>query len=1538
MPVNALCEVYIFFRFCGLVLFCLSLPLTVIANPQGADVVHGQVDFDRPNAHTLNITNSPSAIVNWQSFSIDKGERTHFIQQTATSAILNRVTGQDPSAILGNLSSNGRVFLINPNGMVFGPDAVIDTAGFIGSTLNLTDDDFLAGKLNFEGGSEAGRIENHGLIQAKDDGGIYLIAPSIENSGLIHTDGGSLLLAAGRKITISSLDLDHISVEIQAPEDEVLNLGTMLSSGGAMGFFAGTIRNHGHVEANSMTVDEAGTIKLVAKADIHLEADSQIQASGSQGGDIHIESKTGTTWVAGDVEATGSDNTGGQINILGERVGVIGDANIDASGETGGGSVLVGGDYKGEGDVKNAQVTYVGKEVTIAADAVTEGDGGKVIVWADDTTRYYGNTSVRGGGDSGNGGFVEVSGKESLDFEGTADVSATAGDSGTLLLDPATLRIIDESDGGDHDDNLTEDSRVLSNDDDIGENTLSWGAINRLGEDANIIIEATGDITIDDVQPTIGIPPNDDVPSPIDSGVVELDLTTGSLTIRSTAGGINFASFRDDVIRTEGGAITFEALGGEISGSGGFNTTGASGDRFGDVTLRGAGAEDLDFWFVRTGGGNIDIRSTSGIGVDFTVRDADIDSSSNNGDGGTINITAGGEIFFDNVFLDSSSEAGNGGAITLSTNDTIQGQASFDSSSAIGDGGVISLVSGGDIDIGGNSGGGGSVFNSSSPNGRAGGVQITATGNINLGGFDTGSVINTLSSVSDSGEIVLIGNEIDFNGNITTNSGTILQPSTPGQNIEISGAGDTNTLDITSDEIALIDSAVTIGHPQGTGTITVSGNGASFDNEAILQSPGLGGRIVISGPVATNGNDLSLVAGGAVTVNNSLSTEGGAIGIESTGSGITLTDGASIDATITPPIIVEIAASDSSSLVKNLNIAADEPGSIILRAADTIFMSATSSIESDDGSITLASTAGEISLGTVSSDTGQITITAGGGGIDETGNDTTTNIGTQGTAVLTANGAIGDTATNGELDTDVATLRIPSANGPVNIVENDNIQLGDGTGGISSSGAIAIESTGGQISLGNTISTTGDGGITLETIPASTDNTNITLRDNGISAANGVVTISAGGNIVDGDGNDDEPEITTTSQVTLTANGGQGAIGAENAVINIFGTNDVNTNGNPIFVSTEVPSAPPEEPPPGELVSEKEGGLRAFTPERPSDVSGLKEAKPWTDNIDEKTASTQWLETGPRIDFETMSSDFSVNALLNDEWILLVDYKLEKPGDVNLTISGEGVSPTKIKLDGSTTKRQVAVVVLSMLHDRLSSNTRHTIMGDFWANLNLTAVEVNNPKVPVQMNLYNLSAGPKDNLLPPLSDTRTLPTPGAPKLHPIEADVDPRPPSMVDEPGTPTASKMPDEPGDDKRVKLTCYGPCGEIEDRLAARSSRNLDEIKFGPPSLIRPTAGEQARYSFYSRSDFDIVDVYFLRVKQEAPGIETELTVNSQRLPAGIAKGEWVGKDEQRSWNGMMSKNEPSLGQHGLRVKAYDQTEGWHVGNADSRVTVVE
>ncbi len=417
----------------------LSSGQAAYANPTGAEVINGQVTFAQPDANTLNITNSNGAVINWQQFSIQQNEITRFIQDSANSAVLNRIVGQDPSALLGQLLSNGRVFLINPNGIVFGPNSVIDTAGLIASTLDMTDEDFINQNLTFRG-DNAADIQNQGYIKAGANGDIFLIAPNIENSGIIETEGGEIILAAGESVTIASLDSDDIIFDVQAPENEVVNLGEMITNGGAARMFAGTIKHSGSINANSISVDENGKVQLFAQADIEITTDAIITANGTSGGEVKIESESGTVWNSGTIEATGSEQQGGYVEVLGERVALLDEASINASGETGetgGGEVLVGGDYQGKNtEVKNAKQTYIGKDTSIKADAITNGDGGKVIVWADETTQFYGDISAKGGSESGDGGFVETSGKEYLEALGRVNASATNGNAGEWLLDP----------------------------------------------------------------------------------------------------------------------------------------------------------------------------------------------------------------------------------------------------------------------------------------------------------------------------------------------------------------------------------------------------------------------------------------------------------------------------------------------------------------------------------------------------------------------------------------------------------------------------------------------------------------------------------------------------------------------------------------------------------------------------------------------------------------------------------------------------------------------------------------------------------------------------------------------------------------------------------------------------------------------------------------------------------------------------------------------------------------------------------------------
>src|SRR3989338_7842868 len=131
------------------------------ANPTGAQVVNGSASIAQ-TANLLTVTNSNGAIINWNTFSIGASETTRFNQTSDASSVLNRVIANDPSVLLGTLSSNGKVWLVNPAGIMVGQGARIDVAGFVASTLNVRNEDFLAGRLNFGATPNAGGIQNYG--------------------------------------------------------------------------------------------------------------------------------------------------------------------------------------------------------------------------------------------------------------------------------------------------------------------------------------------------------------------------------------------------------------------------------------------------------------------------------------------------------------------------------------------------------------------------------------------------------------------------------------------------------------------------------------------------------------------------------------------------------------------------------------------------------------------------------------------------------------------------------------------------------------------------------------------------------------------------------------------------------------------------------------------------------------------------------------------------------------------------------------------------------------------------------------------------------------------------------------------------------------------------------------------------------------------------------------------------------------------------------------------------------------------------------
>ena len=351
------------------------------ANPTLPQVVHGQATFNQ-QGNLFSITNTPNTIINWQSFSVNPGEITRFIQQNANSSVLNRITGQDPSKILGSLQSNGKVFLINPNGVLFGRDARVDVAGLVASSLALSNQDFLAGKMNFHAGDVAGGVTNQGSINAGSGGQILLIAPNVENSGVITAPNGDVLLAAGHSVQLADASNPDLRVVLSAPADRAINVGQIVAQGGRIGMAGALLNQRGVLNANSAVMGENGKIVLKASGKAVLEAGSVTTATNTAG-------------------------KGGDVTVLGEQVGMLGNASVDASGALGGGTVLLGGDYQGKNAaIANARQVAVGSDASIRADALATGDGGKVIVWGDDTARVHGSISARGGAVSGNGGLV----------------------------------------------------------------------------------------------------------------------------------------------------------------------------------------------------------------------------------------------------------------------------------------------------------------------------------------------------------------------------------------------------------------------------------------------------------------------------------------------------------------------------------------------------------------------------------------------------------------------------------------------------------------------------------------------------------------------------------------------------------------------------------------------------------------------------------------------------------------------------------------------------------------------------------------------------------------------------------------------------------------------------------------------------------------------------------------------------------------------------------------------------------------------------
>jgi filamentous hemagglutinin family protein len=527
----------------------VSCPLAFSMPEEGAIVSGKGAIFQQGSA--MEITTGHQTIIDWKSFSIEAAESVKFIQPAVSSAVLNQVSGSEMSRLMGLLQANGKVYLINPNGILIGPDAVINTASFIASTFPVGHETFLTeGDLLFEGDSTASivhlgniqspqgmvalfahKIDNQGKIAAetvslgashqillKPDGNTLLLirpeipADGIENGGTIealqayiqsngsgalgvnHTgqikpliitqENGKVFLRAekgplkiagtvdsplieatgetfdigkgallrGEKIQLTSLrgiginegaligsEVNVAIVNNPADPKPFYHLGTVDASGatgGKISIDAPRCLQAGKLLADGQT--GAGGAVSIRVRDAYIETATGLTSvnSPTQAGKIAIFSgEEGSLFSSGKYQAVGK--TGGTIHLLGEQVSLCA-AEADASGQSQGGTILVGGDFQGGNPaIFNASKTFINGATKLTADAA-HGDGGKVIIWSNEKTEHYGSISACAGQEQGNGGLIEISGKE-LCVGGTAIASAPNGINGNVLFDPKNI-------------------------------------------------------------------------------------------------------------------------------------------------------------------------------------------------------------------------------------------------------------------------------------------------------------------------------------------------------------------------------------------------------------------------------------------------------------------------------------------------------------------------------------------------------------------------------------------------------------------------------------------------------------------------------------------------------------------------------------------------------------------------------------------------------------------------------------------------------------------------------------------------------------------------------------------------------------------------------------------------------------------------------------------------------------------------------------------------------------------------------------------
>ena len=863
----------------GLLAAHLVFMAGVQAAPQGGVIRGGHGTISRADLMTHIQQNSQLMAIDWQRFDVAADEQVNFTQPNQQAIALNRILGNNASQIFGQVNANGHLVLVNPRGIFFGDTARVNVGGLIASGLDIDPDRFMNGDFTFSAleGTD-GQVINSGLIQAATGGSVTLLGQQVRNDGLIVANLGAVNMAAGTEAVVSFERDGLLGVKITKEvlqedlgiDPAVLNTGEIQAQGGRV-LLTGSVSqdifsqavNIGELkEARSAVVHEDGSFTLGAGADVVNKGRIDVSSAASDAGQVVMlgENVTHSGQIladasgynsenpnsqnqGGQVELHASDTTsltddsliaarsehgeGGDVFLLGNKVGLFDHSVVDVSGGSQGGQVLIGGDRQGLNSlVRNAEFVYLGEHSQVFADALNHGNGGKVITFAEDTARIYGGLYARGGQQGGDGGFIETSGLRGFEINTVPDVSAAEGRGGLWLIDPYNITIVAGNEEANinnrHPFESTNDgarlgvtliSDALTGGTNVTVTTGTGGTSDELGDiiwgenftGANLNINSTGTNTL-----TLNAA-NDIV---FTNGAI-FDVNTGSadsLNLVLNAGkDITFSDTNNIVINTSGGYLDFTATGAVDLGTATLDTDGGS-QAVGSATP-------------------VSFLSNSGS---FISTNATINTTgAENTDGGAINITTttgnittggltanGGEA----VKLDNSTGAPgpNGGNITLTAN-----------------AGAVTV--GGEV----NSNGSNGFYGSSNgdergqPGGNGGDVLITADSLIKVktgatvmanGGHGSGDNNNDAGKGGDAGSITFTGSEIELNADLMVKAGlgvgkNIGDGTTVGNgNIDAAG-GEGKVITLTANKVRL-NANLDVIATDPNGVTDINGSGA----------------------------------------------------------------------------------------------------------------------------------------------------------------------------------------------------------------------------------------------------------------------------------------------------------------------------------------------------------------------------------------------------------------------------------------------------------------------------------------------------------------------------------------------------------------------------------------------------------------------------------------------------------------------------------------------------------------------------------------